>query len=112
MNGLLGTITVQIIETGLVDGSRAPHFRDFGDRMSFTFPDTMAVSALGFDYYRSENWELHIKDTVISLAPASKGFVGVIFQGGDVTSFVLTSPVNKTDKNGVKLTNSGFPYQE
>lgn len=92
MNGLLGTITMQIIETGLVDGSRSAHFRDFGDHMSFTFPDTMAVSALGFDYYRSENWELHVEDTVISLAPASKGFVGVIFKGGDVTSFVLTSP--------------------
>jgi hypothetical protein len=106
MNGVLGSITLQILSPGLVDDSKAAHFRDFSNKMSFTFPDTMAVAAFGFDYYRSELWELHVRDTVISLAPFGKGFIGVIITGGDITSFILTSQASA--QGGLSIDNIIF----
>ena len=51
--------------------SISPHFRAFGNRMSYSFPNGLPVVMFGLDqfYHDPETWELHVNNLVIELTP-------------------------------------------
>ncbi|QTA83817.1 dockerin domain-containing protein [Desulfonema limicola] len=90
IDGINSQRTIQIFSDGLVNGSQAPHFRDFGAMISFTFPDK--VSAFGFDFYCPEEWYLYINDLLVTKLPDQyKEFIGIT-STEPLSSFVLTNP--------------------
>jgi hypothetical protein len=86
IEGVLSPIKFQIQPPSNVDTlpphSQRLHVRDFGQMMSFTFPDSMRIAAFGFDFLHraSELWELHVKDTSVTLQQVYAGFIGVLMK--------------------------------
>ena len=101
MQDLLGPIDFQILPSGsgLVNGTQGPHFRDFGNMMSFSFPGGIDVAAFAFDYFynRSEEaWQLQVNNVVLTLTPSGTfpspaNFIGIVSTGAPISFFVLTS---------------------
>ncbi len=92
-NGLIlaGRSTAQIIkdETLLASGNLI-HFRDWGNGLTFSFPNDTAVSAFGFDYKPTEAWQLTVNDSVITIPKGRRGFVGIVLYADYPKQFVLS----------------------
>lgn len=69
-NGFLltGQTTAQILrDESLLPSGNLIHFRDWGNGLTFSFPNDTAVTAFGFDYKPSETWQLTVNDSVITI---------------------------------------------
>lgn len=104
---------LQILDSGLINGSQEIHVRDFGQQLSVSFPDTppvygkplpMLTRAIGFDWSTAvEPWELHAGGEIIPIPASSQGFLGVVDDTGWFSSFVLTS--SSTAQGGISIDN-------
>jgi hypothetical protein len=87
-------IDLDVIDSGLVDGSRELHFSDHGRQLSLGFPDGEMQAAFGFEWATTqESWSLYARDEYIGLTGMSSGFVGIVDQTQSTTSFILTSSI-------------------
>lgn len=87
-------VTLQPLQPGLIDETRSFHFRDFGNKVEFRFPEGLGHHAFGFDYYTSvhQTFELHVNGTLVAnLQRGAIGFIGVVADE-ELHSFVVTSP--------------------
>jgi hypothetical protein len=102
-----GNCPAQILQDmTLLPSGNILHFRDFGCGFNFIFPNDSAVSAFGFDYRPSEEWNLKINDTVIVLPEGRPGFIGVVFSSSYSQTFNLSSTVSA--QGGLSLDNISF----
>jgi len=81
----------QFLATGNINGSQAPHIRDFGSMITWT-PGSQ-FDAFGFDWNTAiEPWEVIVNGTTLTTLPSnSEGFLGVTFDDAtQLSSFTLT----------------------
>ena len=89
--GLPAPVTIQVIDAGLVNGSRELHFRDFNAGVSFAL--TAAGQAFGFDYTSNEFWTVTAGGQVRVLAAGGGShFIGYVDDAGGLQSFALQGP--------------------
>jgi hypothetical protein len=109
-NGLLlvgGKSPAQILQDAtLLPTGNILHFRDFGSGLSFIFPDKTGVSAFGFDYRPSEDWNLRIYETAILIPAGRPGFIGVVFHADFPAQFRLSSNVKA--QGGISVDNISY----
>ena len=109
-NGLLlegGSCPAQIIEEAtLLPTGNILHFRDFGCGLTFFFPNDSTVSAFGFEYRPSEEWNLTVNDTTVIISAGRPGFIGVVFQGDYPNKFTLSSDANA--QGGLSVDNISY----
>ena len=109
-NGFLlvgGSCPAQILQDAtLLPSGNILHFRDFGCGLTFVFPNNSAVSAFGFDYRPSEEWNIRIDDSVVIIPEGRPGFVGTVFQASYPTEFKLSSDANA--QGGVSVDNISY----
>jgi hypothetical protein len=83
-----GPITIQVIDSGLFNGSRELHFRDFSAGVGVALPNS--GRAFGFDYGTAiESWTVQVGNRATVLPAQSKGFVGYVDDSGPISSFIL-----------------------
>jgi len=83
------------------------HFRDWGDGVSFTFPNNIPADSFGFDYTTSmEAWNLRFNDATITLSPEHVGFIGIIIPKGYPEQFNLSSSENA--QGGISIANISY----
>lgn len=109
-NGFLlegGSCPAQILEEAtLLPTGNLLHFRDFGCGLTFIFPNDSAVSAFGFDYRPSEEWNLIVNDTTVTIPAGRPGFIGVVFHGNYPNTFTLSSEAN--GQGGLSVDNISY----
>ena len=109
-NGFLlvgGSCPAQILQDAtLLPGGNILHFRDFGCGLTLVFPNDSAVSAFGFDYRPSEEWNLRINDTFIIIPEGRPGFIGIVFHTGYPKEFNLSSKANA--QGGLSVDNISY----
>ena len=95
-------LTIQVLDGGLVNGTRELHFRDFAAGMAVTIPGN--GFAFGFDYDTAvESWTIQVGDRAVVLPADSKGFVGYVDDAGPVGAFTLTGAAGA--QGGISLDN-------
>lgn len=99
-------ITIQVIDAGLVNGSRELHFRDFAAGVNVTLSNS--VRGFGFDYDTAvEPWTVQVGDQSTVLPANSNGFVGYVDDAGPISSFTLTGAPGA--QGGISLDNLSTP---
>lgn len=108
LTGLGGPIDLSVVASGLIDGSRELHFRDYGDQLSLRLPGDNPVRGYGFDWKTTqESWSLYARGEYVSLTGTGSGFIGIIDQTGLTEDFVLTSAI--VVQQGIRVDNITFP---
>jgi hypothetical protein len=93
-NGFLleGESTAQIISGGnLLPTGNVLHFRDWATGLKFRFPNNASVRAFGFDFKPSEDWHLHINQSLVLIPKGRRGFIGIVIEEDYPNEFVLSS---------------------
>jgi hypothetical protein len=98
-----GPITIQILDEGLVNGSRELHFRDFAAGVGVTLPNN--GHGFGFDYATAiEPWTIQVGDRATVLPANTSGFVGYVDDAGvPISSFTLRGAFGA--QGGISLDN-------
>jgi len=100
-------VDFDIIEGGLIDGSRELHLSDPGTQLSIEFPGTEGQRGFGFEWKTPvETWSLDVLDEYVSLTGMSQGFVGVVDQTGQIHTFEVS--VLGIVQGGLHLDNIAF----
>jgi hypothetical protein len=102
INTIGPSVNIQVIDNGLVNGSREFHFRDFGSHVRFTAPNA-PYSAMGLSYRTSsESWQFIIGDVIATLPNNTNGFIGFT-SNPPRADFILTSP--SSSQGGISIDN-------
>jgi len=64
------------------------------------------ISAFGFDYRPSEEWNLRINDTVVIIPEGRPGFIGIVLHATYVNGFNLSSKANA--QGGLSVDNISY----
>lgn len=96
-NGFLlsGKSDAQIlVAPELLESGNFLHFRAWEQGLTFTFPDDRAVTAFGFDYTTSEEWQWqlifnNVKNVNIILPSGRNQFMGIILYQNSSAKFTL-----------------------
>jgi len=97
-------ITIQVFDSGLVNGSRELHFRDFAAGVGVMLPS--AGRGFGFDYDTAiESWAVQVEDLTKVLPANSQGFIGFIDDSGPIISFTLVGSLAGGAQGGISLDN-------
>ena len=83
-------VTIQVVDGGLVNGSRELHFRDFNAGVSVGL--TATGQAFGFDYTSNEFWTVTAGGRITALTPGNTHFIGYIDDAAGLQSFALQGP--------------------
>ena len=95
-------ITIQVVDGGLVNGSRELHVRDFGARAGVMLASS--GRGFGFDYDTAiESWTVQVGDQTAELPADSKGFIGFINDSGLISSFTLRGSLAGGAQGGLSL---------
>jgi hypothetical protein len=104
-------IPIQVLDGGIVNGSREIHFRDFGAGVQFQ-SSLVGTIAFGFDYYASDGpgahnpnlpWVLTAGTVTVTtpLVANLPAFIGYIDTAGTLPAFTLTGPAGA--QGGISL---------
>jgi hypothetical protein len=97
-------IQIQVSDSGLVNGSRDLHFRDFNAGIMFAIASSS--NAFGFNYdTANESWVLEAGGTSTTLLAETKGFIGYVSASGPLASFVLRGAAGA--QGGISIDNLG-----
>ena len=106
--------SIQMLPNNLFS-SISPHFRAFGNRLSYSFPDGRSVVMLGFDqfYHDPETWRLQVNGLEIVLTPYEQNnyepsFIGVVSVDEPIYSFVLTCSDHA--QGGLSIDNISYSF--
>jgi hypothetical protein len=84
-------IAIQVLDGGLVNGSRELHFRDFNAGVGVMLPSDSNSKGIGFDYNTAiEPWTVQVGDRATVLPANSAGFIGYVDDAAPIVSFTLT----------------------
>jgi hypothetical protein len=110
LEGSGSAVGLEIISSGLVDGSLELYLSDPGTHLLVDFPGSEGQRGFGFEWTTPfESWSLTVRDEYISLRGMSGGFVGVIDQTGTTLGFEVS--VLGIVQGGLHLDNLAFAAQ-